>query len=608
MIKNDNIINNLKLSEKLDLLIVKNSKNPFGEYKISEIKLIEKIKKVSNIVVYKSNEKSVTYNVISSFKKEVFSQIDDLINDEECNIKLYKTENAVEALNALENNSLFVLSKNPKNLCSELMNKVEKFKESKESLDLELITEYEFNELIKDNEIYSEEKLDTLLDVKISQLLPFIEKVENTNLEKKEYGITNNLFSAKVKKMFLMIIAAYYNILMYFVFGHANNEVDINNKYYIIGFWAFINLIFILVFFRLRNKKIKKVKNDVIKEVQTIDFEVVEPTIHEVVVTKSNFNQINLKELCESFYIYLLNKGLMLEPKKIRELFAAMSASRLVIINNKSLKNKEFLEVLNEFFGNKTYYKELSNDVATEHDVFFEDGTLVSDFTKGICNSIDNTSTVNITSLLNVNLDNCNLYLNSIVNYAKNPNEKGRITLDSSDYSISNYIVGKNLPIPTNTWFILFSKENNNIIKNAVVKEAITIDIDVTQVERKETTEEFKVLSAVNFLDAINKARESNFLSNDSWDKIDELENGLNRKINFNIENKIIRKLEIFASVYNVISEDERTSLDASIANILLPIIFYNKTGIYNDVLDCLKEVFEEEYILSTKESLIKFK
>ncbi len=602
MIINEGIINKLTIEKKLSLLVYKNMKDMLGEHNISEEKLENVINSVSNIVVYKDNSKTVNYNVISAFKNEVFKNI-SILKTDESSLKLFKTEDATEAFKLLKKDATLILSKDPKKLIKSLLAKVQKGKELKEDKLNGLLEEVDYNIAIKSDDVILESDIDVILDKTIGKLLPFIDKIENPNLMERDDN--KPMFSNKTKKVALALVAIYYNVVMYYSFGFKY-EGDTNFNI-VVSAWVIINLICILFAFRLRKKKIVT-KNVVKEEISTHDFEVIEPQKHEVVVSKAIFNQIDLKQLCDNFYLYLLENGLMLEHKKIREIFAAMSSNRLLILNNKSYLNKEFLTVLNSFFGNSTYYKELDDQCINEDHIYFDDSN-ASGFTRGICSAIDNTSNVNISSLLNVNLENCHLYLNSLVSFAKNPNEKGKITLDLKDYSISDYVVGRNLAIPKNTWFILFTQEGTKqVLDNKIANDLITLDINVIEVEKKQSNEKFSVLSAVNFLDAINTAREKNYLTNESWEKIDELERELNSKINFSIENKIVRKLEVYASVYKIMCENEKDALDSTIANILLPIIFVGKENVFNIVLDTLKDVFEDENIILTKELLSKYK
>lgn len=607
MLKNEDIIKRLSVEEKIDLLLIKNSKNPLGEYNIELEKLEEVISSISNIVIYKNNVKNVNYNVIKSFKKEVFTNIMDVVTTENSTLKLFKTEDDLEAYSLLKKDYSFILSKDTKTLSKNILNKINKSKEMAQQASEEIITNADLIMAKANNEIILEEDIDLIIDRVLGMIVPLIETIENPNLETKEGVVDKDFFSLKAKRVTLFLFAIYYNIMMYFVFGHATIEIDPNSKNYIIGFWLFINLIFLVIGIRLRNKKVVQAKTP-IEDISTFDFEVVEPTKHEVVISNTNFKQIDLKELVDSFYLFLLDNGLMLEYKKIRELFSAMASSHLVVINNKSNLNKEFLGALNKFFGNSTFYKELDSNVSSEVDIYFDEDN-ASGFIKGICNANDNVSNINITSLLNVDLDSCDTYLNSVLKFVKNPNEKGYITLDSKDYSINDYIEGRRLPIPKNTWFVLFTKENSKqIITSNVVNDSIIIDVNVIEVERKELAEELSIISAVNFLDAINTSREDKFLSNGSWEKIDEFEKYLNAKFNFSIENKTVRKLEVYASVYNATSDDESLSLDSAISNVLLPIVFYKQDSVYTIVLDALKEVFDDEKILLTKENLVKYK
>ncbi|MFI3251628.1 MAG: hypothetical protein R3Y60_00670 [bacterium] len=602
MLKNEEIIVRLSLEEKVKLLVFKNTKNNFEECSLDVDKLKEKMKNISSIVLY-NNSKNISFKVLSTFFNIILKDINNLLSFDDTNIKLIKS-NDLDVFNSLENNLLY-LTVDAKTKQREIYAKVKANISLEKQLKEETITEDEYNEGFKQNDSLTEDKIDVLLDKLLEVFVPLIETVENPNNVKKEYDDSKGIFSTKFKVITFSSLLFYYNVLMIFVYlkREAISSVDT----YIYGIWAFINFVLIILLIR-SFPRVKAVKAPVEEFITTNDFEIVVPE-EEVVVKFSNvkFDEVSLKDLTESFNNFLLERGLEIDYRKNKDLFASMAASRLVLINNKNNNDLEFLNALNEFFGNETFYSIVDDNASSDRDVFYKDDK-VNDFIKGICHASNNTSNVNICSLMNVDLETCNLYLNSLANFSKNPNEKGTIILEKEDFLISDYVVNKKLAIPKNTWFILFTKEDSGALSNRLVNEAILLDLDIKTIAKKETNTEHKILSSVNFMDGINTAREESFLSNESWDKIDEIEKQLKEKFNFAIENKIVRKLEVYASVYKKSGADEKTTLDSTISNVLLPIIFFGQENVYNTVLEVLKEVLEDENMLLTKENLNKYK
>lgn len=601
MLKNEGLISRLSTEQKVKLLVLKDTKQRYGTYSLDDEKINQALSNISNVVLYKKNQKSITFDVIKTFVTILFSELDKINVEEETSVNVIKTDDFEEMIAALNNNTLLVLTTNTKIIekqFNERINKVSDFE-----VDL---TQIEFNNASDSNEIITIDMLNILVDKMLEKIIPLIEKIENPNLTKRDPELQRDIFSPRLKRLMIEFCMLYYNGVMFFVYRTKLDGDTI--KYALIAAWVLINLICIVLLLRCRTKKVVKDVDNTVEEISTTDFEIVLAEEKIVKVSNVSFNEISIKELCESFYSFLLENGMMLEHKKIRELFSAMASTRLVVLNNRSDNDIEFLALLNKFFGNETFYTQVKDYSETESDVFFEDDKVV-DFIKGICRANDNTSNVNIASLTNVDLNKAHLYLNSIANFAKNPNEKGSIILDKEDFSIDEYVKNKRLSIPKNMWFILFNKEgSNSVINSNLVNEAIVLDIDVSNVTPKENLLSHKILSSVNFLDGINIAREEQYLTNDSWDKIDEIEKQLKEKYNFSIENRIVRKLEVYASVYKVCSEDEKTTLDSTIANVILPVIFYGQENIYSAVLDILKDVLEDENIVLTKEILNKYK
>ncbi len=91
------------------------------------------------------------------------------------------------------------------------------------------------------------------------------------------------------------------------------------------------------------------------------------------------------------------------------------------------------------------------------------------------------------------------------------------------------------------------------------------------------------------------------------WNKLDNFEAELNKLYSDKLENRIVRKIEIYASVYNVCA-DEVSSIDSILSNILIPNIFSMKISseenFQKNILKILTSIFSDEELILTKERI----
>lgn len=614
----DDIIQSLSVNQKINFLILK------LERKVKIFNVIleeEQVKKLSSTMdlreVFNKNGQKITMQVIEQFMIEVFKNITTFSSSGESEnvLKIKNVISANDAIEAYSNGIQITTSIDKRSIKEELEKKYLESLKVREEVVSGNVTKADYEAMAKSGEIFTIEMINEKVDEILSFVLPIIHqavKRYEVKKVKKENQVTRKSLSPKLKLIILLVFALYYNAVSLFIYNvRYKDEVS---EQVTIGLLIIVNIIFLVLLLRCIPKKQKNKTNKYVEMIE--DFELVIPSKSKISTTRKSIfgDTVDLKELCDNFYLFLVSKGMLLEHKKIRELFSSMASNKLVVIRNTSYTDLKFLKAFNEFLGNETYYEVANKNIASEQELIWinkHGQATTSDFINGICEASKHSNNVNVAALTEVDLEKCNLYLGSILNFVRNPNEKGSIRIDMvKEAPISQYMTNGKLPIPKNMWFLLFLNEESiyKLPKN-LVEDTILLEIDIKDVDSKEYTKELKALSYTGFVDAITKAKEENFIPDELWSKIDEFEELMNNKYNYSIANNTVRKMENYASSYNVCGEDESVSVDSSIANILLGFIF-NENFIDEEshkvITSMLTEVFDD--IVITKEALNKYK
>ncbi len=611
MAKYEEISKGFTLDEKLNLLLVSSSKIiQEDSIDIPKSKVLEFLKDTSFLSLYKTNNNKITKELIFNFVTTLYQKaITNNSSVKKNKLSMVKTQND-DMLVSFKNGANVIITENHKKTKSFLMMKLNEETTYKEKLAVSEITKEDFNEYEEENLFMTENLLNKKVEEIIDFIMPLIKAKIKFDKKGKPSAVSKELkksfIPSSIKIILTLIFAGYYNVLMYVIFSKKSDGSEFYNFILIITIMLNVLFVYLLIHFipkfNRKNKKNKLV--DMLNE-----FTIVTGEEDKSITRKNTFNSnINFTDVCKNFYNFSLSNGLLVEHKKIRELFSAMASHRLVYINDTSNSSGKLLKVLNDFLGNETYYDTLDNSIDTEDALIwrYENGKLkLSNFVNGVCEANKHTNNINITALLNVNVEKSVNYLGCINNFIKNPNEKGVLKINSnSDEGLNEFINNGRLSIPKNTWFFLFTNDEILTKKNL---DSILIELETKEVEASNSMINEDVLSYTNFIDIINRAREESYLSDEGWNKIDSLETELKNKYKFALENQIVRKMETYSSVYNVTGADEVETIDSVLANIVVP-NFLSKVSLTDnrDINAILDSSFDENQVI-TKNAINKY-
>ena len=101
-----------------------------------------------------------------------------------------------------------------------------------------------------------------------------------------------------------------------------------------------------------------------------------------------------------------------------------------------------------------------------------------------------------------------------------------------------------------------------------------TIDLNAKVIEPQEEVHENEIkLSYERLVHMIRDLEEKYYLEEIHWKKIDQLENYISKYIQYKFDNKIIRQIERFSSIYILVGGDQLECLDNLLNSKIFPIV-----------------------------------
>ena len=311
-------------------------------------------------------------------------------------------------------------------------------------------------------------------------------------------------------------------------------------------------------------------------------------------------------QLCSSFISFAQSKGLQVDYGTVRSIFACLASTHIIVLKNNIKEDTVLLmNILNEFLDNIGGVYHVNDDAKTLFDICFEQNEEgkydKTSFVENIFYSTRMKNNVNLVMLDNVNMKYAPLMLKDFVSYSLNP---------SKDHIVS-FSKRLRMKLPSNL-IIVISPINNNyldMISDDFAEASIAIDLSIRQIEPiKDKYEKEKTLSYSYLVDLVKESKKSNFLSEEEWKKIDELEEELIKTIKYKFNNKTILELERYSSVYIDCDGEPIDALATYLANKIVPILKTHSIGkgenAKENIYNLLEKYFKEDYLFLVKKVL----
>ncbi len=305
-------------------------------------------------------------------------------------------------------------------------------------------------------------------------------------------------------------------------------------------------------------------------------------------------NDSTFEDIVNDFVKYALNNSLIIEMKEARELFSAIMSSHFILVNNKTDElNVRLLNVLNNFLGNNNdIFIDVTN-VQNPTEFYWnlnEYGEyVVSDFTNNLIRAKNLPKRLNIFVFRHTSLSQLKTSLSSFLDFAKTP--KIERNIDIGD--------GHNITIPKNT--IFFALIDNPDYLEGIDKEIsdLTTSIElltrVNEIENEKLTLKYNSYQYLEFL--LRNARETNYLSEELWKKIDDFTEDTMFN-DFYIDSRTLNVCEKIIAVMLSSGADSNDALNSVFKMRIIPMLKRTKAYKENhgdkNIIDLLEKIFED--------------
>ena len=304
--------------------------------------------------------------------------------------------------------------------------------------------------------------------------------------------------------------------------------------------------------------------------------------------------EVDFASASEEFEKFAAERGCKIRSEVVKSVFAALSASRLVVVNGmKDSDFKTLLLLLSNYFESPLFIDSVNDSYNSCESVLFktdDQGNKVkTNINYALESARNNGHSIHLAGLTQVEGANMPLYFSSYVNYVKNPLANNHVTvLNERNIETPYYI-------PKNVWFVV------NLAEGASVSDLPDFVCDVATVNMFDITEcaPSEQLSTVHKfsyyqLDWLVEKTASRFaVDEELWKKIDRLEEKINSQTPFHIGNKLWLCLEKYAYVYIACGGEQLDAVDEAVAAKLMVPVMLAQKGVDAEDGKSLEETME---------------
>lgn len=254
-----------------------------------------------------------------------------------------------------------------------------------------------------------------------------------------------------------------------------------------------------------------------------------------------------------AFFIndYFLQKGI--KTNVGFELAASIATNRLIILNHNEQKNL-LIDNINACFNSPKLVVD-----ATEKEFISEEMALFDAINTS--KSFRNAPVILIVN--NLNKEKAGTYLEPIKDLIINQNKINVLNISNNS-----------IQVPTNLYILVVLDDSATIndVPSDMVKYSTCLHFEATLAEAHEELAKSLVFDKFNIVNALNRLKNSEFLDEEYWKKVDSIEDLFISASNFGFDNKLLIALEGYVACMLNNLKDPELALDEAIANLILPI------------------------------------
>lgn len=308
-----------------------------------------------------------------------------------------------------------------------------------------------------------------------------------------------------------------------------------------------------------------------------------------------------LTELCNNFRDYGRSCGVEIEASSARALFAALAAGKLILVD---IKNKDalpaFLLALEGYFGDVDAVDAMPS-WSKPADLYWQtsgDKYIASGFVNALY-AAAHTPDKNAVAIVNhVDVERLHDYFMPFIRHSLFPSEEQTCILNDTT----------SIVLPKNIHYILIAEDGFGTLPADVAAASIQIEPVISTIAPTEPVE-IKPVSYSAFHDLVNEARETQFLPETVWKKVDDLIAAISANEPFGIGNKSILQLERLTAVLLECGADESEAtvslFTAKIVGRLKQLNLYKQPNGDRTLFGMIEKLFADENLTKIRKALI---
>lgn len=287
--------------------------------------------------------------------------------------------------------------------------------------------------------------------------------------------------------------------------------------------------------------------------------------------------ELTFEVACREFETFAAEKGYTVDAATVKEIFSAMASSRLVA--TRGMSDESFgtlVQLLSEYFECPYCMDTVTADYQSESDVLFSAANRQK---RNVMRALESANTlrpnIHIAALNGVALDGMSAYFVPFARYARNPLSSTSVTATNERGVESVYY------IPKNMWFLLnlIGSEPLSVMPDYVAEIVSVCHVELARCKPAEGHIELRKFKYYQ-LDYLTDRVKSHFeVDEDTWKRIDRLEDYTNKHESYRIGNKLWVGFETYAAVYMACDGSENEALDRAVAAKLLPSVIRTVSG-----------------------------
>jgi beta-glucosidase len=291
-------------------------------------------------------------------------------------------------------------------------------------------------------------------------------------------------------------------------------------------------------------------------------------------------------DAASGFENFAAEKGYKFDSRIICNIFSAMAASRLIVVDG--LSNDKFqtlLVLLGNYFESSAYIDSVNNKYTSDQSVLFTTDSSGARVKTHFCLALDsarnNPHIIHFAGLSNVAASDLPNYFSAFVRYAANPSAYHSVS------AVNENNVEITYNIPKNIWFVLnlTDKEAIDNIPKFIMEVASVIPVEFLKCDPAHRDFHPHHFTYYQFEYLVDRVDAQYSVDEALWKKIDRVEEYASQRTEYHIHNKTWLCLEKYALVYLACGGEMMDAIDFAMRAKLVP-----------SIISALKKLEEREH------------